>query len=69
MEWNPWKVRMYMVLFFVVPITALPAQLLIYGLGSHAAEVDATAVLGTWQCWRWHHAVGEGGPGGPVSCQ
>lgn len=43
---------MYVVLIFIVPITALPAQLLIYGLGSHAAEVDATAVFGIWQCWR-----------------
>lgn len=40
---------MYMVLFFIVPITALPAQLLIYGLGSHAAKVDTTAVFGIWQ--------------------
>lgn len=40
---------MYMVLFFTVPITALPAQLLIYGLGSHTAKVDTTAVFGIWQ--------------------
>lgn len=38
-----------MVLFFIVPIIALPAQLLIYGLGSHAAKVDTTAVFVIWQ--------------------
>lgn len=58
MEWDPWKVRMYMVLFFIVPITVLPAQLLIYGLGSHAAEVDTTAVFGIWQ-WEIASCSGE----------
>lgn len=40
---------MYVVLFFIVPITALPAQLLIYDLGSQGAQVDTTAVFGIWQ--------------------
>lgn len=58
MEWDSRKVRMYVVLFFIVPITALPAQLLIYGLGSHAAKVATTAVFGIWQ-WEIASCSGE----------
>lgn len=57
MEWDPWKVRIHVVLFFIVLITVLPTQLLIYGLGSRAAEGDTTAVFGIWQ---WEIASSSG---------
>lgn len=50
---------MYMVLFFIVPITALLVQLVIYGLGSPAAKVDTTAVFVIWQ-WEIASCSGKG---------